>query len=121
MIQPVRTRTVSTKLTDEEYAYAESASGSLTLSEWVREVILGTRQSKPDPIQVSVVAEVLALRTIVLNTLYKIAIGEQLSVNEMQQLISRADADKGARAAAVLQGNSTRTEGQPPNQTRQNE
>jgi hypothetical protein len=46
--------------------------------------------------------EVIALRTILLNVLYKMANGERITAEAMQQLISRADADKGQRAAEQL-------------------
>jgi len=45
-----------------------------------------------------VLAEVLALRTILLNALYKLTQGEALSAEEMQRLIERADQDKFRKA-----------------------
>lgn len=100
MKQSIRTRTVSTKLSDEEYAQLESLSGSMTLSEWVREALL--KHPEPSPVELALIGEFVALRTILLNVLYKIANNEQITVEAMQQLINRADGDRGQRAAEAL-------------------
>jgi len=47
-------------------------------------------------------AEVVALRTILLNVLYKQVNGEKLTVEDMQRLIERADADKFKKAVERL-------------------
>ena len=111
MVRPsLRTRSVGARLTPAEYASLErqaEASGQ-SLSEWCREVMLAsvngqapkTRQSGTE-VQ-AIMAEVVALRTILLNVLYKQANGETLSAEEMQRLIERADADKLKKAAERL-------------------
>ena len=48
-------------------------------------------------------SEIVALRTILLNVIYKQANGESLTAEEMQRLIERADADKLKKAADRLQ------------------
>ncbi len=97
MVKPARTKTLATKLTAEEYADLERRAGNKTLSEWMREQLL--KPTAPRPVEVALMGEVIAVRTILLNVLYKIANGERLTVEAMQQLISRADADKTQRAA----------------------
>ena len=47
-------------------------------------------------------AELVALRTILLNVLYKQVNGEKLTAEEMQRLIERADADKIKKAVERL-------------------
>jgi len=47
-------------------------------------------------------AELVALRTILLNVLYKQANGKSLTEEEMRQLIKRADADKLKKAVERL-------------------
>jgi hypothetical protein len=42
----------------------------------------------------ALMAEVVALRTILLNVLFKQSNGERLTAEEMQRLIDRADSDK---------------------------
>jgi hypothetical protein len=48
-------------------------------------------------------AEMVALRTILLSVLYKQANGERLTAEEMQRLIERADADKLKKAQAQME------------------
>jgi hypothetical protein len=105
--QGTRTRTVSTKLSDEEFVQLESLSGSMTLSEWVREVLLMQRQAEPSPVELTLMGELMAIRTILLNVAYKLANNEQITFDIMQQLINRADEDKSQRASDIL-GKATR-------------
>ena len=96
----LRTKSISTKVTDEEYAQMEPLAGGQTISEWARDVLL--RTAKPNVSEHTVLAEVLALRTILLNALYKLSQGETLSGEEMQRLIERADQDKLRKAQERL-------------------
>jgi len=56
------------------------------------------------PTEETVIAEVLAVRTILVNVLYRIANGERLTEEEMRKLIERADAGKGQKAREKLAG-----------------
>ena len=102
----LRTKSISTKVTDDEYAQMEALAGGQTISEWARDVLL--RAVKPNASEHTILAEVLALRTILLNALYKLSQGEALTGEEMQRLIERADQDKLRKAqerlAAVATG-----------------
>jgi len=112
MVKPsLRTKSIGTKVTEEEYAELERAAqaGGKTLSEWCREVMLGNMNRhgpKSQPLEGSeaqaLMAELVALRTVLLNVLYKQANGESLTPEEMQRLIERADADKLKKAAERL-------------------
>jgi len=73
-----RTKSISTKVTEEEYAQFEALAGAQTISEWAREVLL--RASKPSPSDQS------------------IANREPLTSEDMQDMINRADASKLAKA-----------------------
>ncbi len=95
-----RTKSISTKVTDEEYAQKEALAGGQTISEWARDVLL--RAAKPNATEQTVLAELLALRTILLNALYKLSQGETLTAEEMQRLIERADQDKLSKAQERL-------------------
>lgn len=105
----LRTKSVSTKVTDEEYAQIESLAGEQTISEWARDVLL--KAAKPNAGKQVVLAEVVALRTILLNALYKLGRKEELSAEEMQELIERADRGRFHRAKERLAVSATR--GQP--------
>jgi hypothetical protein len=50
----------------------------------------------------ALMAEVVALRTILLNLLFKQSNGERLTAEEMQRLIERADSDKLRKARERL-------------------
>lgn len=91
-----RTRSIGTKVTTEEYAQIVRVAEGRTLSEWVREVLLG--MVAPQPADHVMLAEVLALRTIVLNLQFAVASGELPTTDAMMRLIERADDEKHRRA-----------------------
>jgi len=99
-VPALRTKSVSTKVTDEEYAQFEALAGEQTISEWARDVLL--KATKPNAGEQTVLAEVLALRTILLNIHFAISQGQTLTVEEMQQLIERADQNKLSKARQRL-------------------
>jgi hypothetical protein len=96
----LRTKSVSTKVTDEEYAQFEALAGEQTISEWARDALL--KATKPNAGEQSVLAEVLALRTILLNMHFAMSQGQTLTAEEMQQLIERADQNKLSKARQRL-------------------
>lgn len=96
----LRTKSVSTKVTDEEYALFEALAGEQTISEWARDVLL--KATKPNAGEQTVLAELLALRTILLNMHFAVSQGQTLTAEEMQQLIERADQTKLSKARRRL-------------------
>ncbi len=96
----LRTKSVSTKVTDEEYAQFEALAGEQTISEWARDVLL--KATKPNAGEQTVLAELLALRTILLNLHFAVSEGQTLTAEEMQQLIERADQNKLSKARQRL-------------------
>jgi hypothetical protein len=88
----LRTKSISTKVTDEEYAQFEASAGEQTISEWARDVLL--KATKPNAGEQTVLAEILALRTILLNLHFAVSQGQTLTAEEMQRLIERADQNK---------------------------
>ena len=96
----LRTKSISTKVTDEEYALFEALAGGQTISEWARDVLL--KATKPNAGEQTVLAEVLALRTILLNMHFAALQGQTLTAEEMQQLIERADQNKLSKARQRL-------------------
>src|SRR5271165_2961824 len=71
-----------------------------TISEWVRETLLTA--AEPSPAEQTIVAELLALRMILMNILFTIANREQLTSTAMDDTIKRADAGKLAKAMERL-------------------
>lgn len=93
----LRSHTVGCKMTDAEYEQlnVSAEERGVTLGEWCREVLLQhTNGTKPFTVEQTVLAELLALRTILLNAFYKLAQGEHLTADEMQRLIEHADEGK---------------------------
>jgi hypothetical protein len=103
-----RRRSISTKVTDDEYLTLERLATGQTLSEWVRDVLLSTATPRP-PDQV-LLAEILALRTIVLNLHFALAAGETATADAMRRLIERADEDKNRKARERLVAAAARRE-----------
>jgi hypothetical protein len=97
-----RTRSVGTKLTEEEFARLESlaAESGQSVSEWARSALLTATTptpTNPNPNNsddAALLGEVRALRAIVLNLFYDLANGEEITVERMQEIIARADAKK---------------------------
>jgi hypothetical protein len=92
-----RSKTASTKLTEQEFAKLEGcarASGK-NLSEWCREVLLKHARVQPsshsDPF---VLSEVLGLRTIVINLFAAVVQGETITWERVEQITKNADAVK---------------------------
>ena len=101
----LRTKSISTKLTEKEYESFEAMAGSShqNLSEWARSVLLEQAQRNGSEQSLeTLLAEVLGLRTIVLNLLYATARGETMTEEQMKALIDRADAGKVERARKLL-------------------
>ena len=105
MVKPARTKTIATKISIEECAELERRAGDKTVSEWMREELL--KPAAPGPFSVALMGELIALRTILVNALYKMANGERLTVEAMQQLIDRADGEKNRRAEETLTARGT--------------
>jgi hypothetical protein len=107
---PLRTKTLGTKVSEEEFAQLEALARQrrLTLSQWCRETLLASvngeteNPAEPKGISHALMAEVVALRAILLNVLFKLANGQTLTAEEMQKLINRADSDKLKKAQERL-------------------
>jgi len=117
---PLRTKTLGTKVSEEEFAQLEAAASErgLTLSEWCRETLLASvngqesKSADPGGTGHALMAELVALRAILLNVLFKLANGEKPTAEEMQRLIDRADSDKLKKARERL-AQAAESEGQP--------
>ena len=91
-----RTKSISTKVTEAEHDEIVRRAEPLTVSEWARAVLLAAAQ--PDPLHFLLLAELLALRTIVLNLNFALAASGPPTTEAMQALIDRADAGKLSKA-----------------------
>jgi hypothetical protein len=117
---PLRTKSIGFKVSEEEFAQLETAAqaGGCTLGEWCREMLLasvngqGEKSADSGRADQALMAELVALRAILLNVLFKQANGEKPTAEEMQRLIDRADSDKLKKARERL-AQAAESEGQP--------
>src|SRR5262249_19151450 len=104
-----RTKTVGCKMTEDEHALIESLAQrkGKSLSDWYREALIAYAKAehspKTDP-AITVLEELLALRTIVSTILFRIANGQKLPDDQMAGLIEKADGSKRGRAEELLRG-----------------
>ena len=94
------TKCLSTKVTEEDYARFEAAAGERRVSAWARDALL--RATGAQTTESIVLAELFALRTIVVNLHFALASGDSPTVEAMQRLIDRADREKLGRAQERL-------------------
>jgi len=95
-----RTKSIGTKVTPEEYDRIHALAGDQPISEWVRAALLNAADASP--LDSIVLAELLALRTILLNLHFYLCSGSPVTADTMQRLIERADQDKEPQAKARL-------------------
>jgi hypothetical protein len=107
-VDQLRNRTVGSKMTESEYGQlvAVAEGEGLTLGEWCRKVLLAYANSsefeRPSATERTLLAELVALRMILLNALHKLGQKEDLTVQELQDLIDRADQERFSRARERL-------------------
>jgi hypothetical protein len=105
MKPPSRTHSIGTKVTEEEFTRLQAcaAERGLSVSEWCREVLLdSTNNTHSSPTEQIVLAEVIALRTIVANLIYAFTSDGKVTRDQMVAFIERADKSKLKRAADLL-------------------
>jgi hypothetical protein len=105
MKPPLRTKSIGTKVSEEEFAALEARARAvgLTLSEWVRDVLLSApAMTGPDSGEVAL-AEVLALRSLFLNLQFRAAGQSPVTEADVRGLIERADGVKMQRARERLE------------------
>jgi len=95
-----RTKSIGTKVTPDEYARIQTLAGEQPVGEWVRAALL--KAAGPPAADATLLAEVIALRTILLNLHFHVCSGASLTAETMQRLIERADQEKHAKAEARL-------------------
>ena len=113
MKRALRVKSVGTKVSAAELRVLESraAAAGLTLSEWVRDVLLGSSvEMGTMAAERAILGEMLAMRAILLNFMLKLSMRQPITEQVSRQLIEWADSNKMKRALEVLAKNSTREE-----------
>ena len=99
-----RNRTVSTKLTEAEFAAVERlAEGrSQWLSEWVRDILLSVvRDQQPQQGGVAF-AEIQAIRLLLINTLEPLLRGDKMTPEQFKEMLRYVKTNKRKAATDVL-------------------
>jgi hypothetical protein len=91
-----RTKGITIRVTEDQYATLTRLAQGQTVTAWVHQVVLET--AAPRPADQVLLAEMLALRTIVLNLLFALANGETPTADAMKRLIDRVDGEKTRKA-----------------------
>jgi hypothetical protein len=107
----LRTKSVGTKVSEAELRVLESraAAAGLTLSEWVRDVLLASSMDTGTmAAERAILAEMLAMRSILLNFLLKLSMRQPITEQISRELITWADENKMKRALEILAKSSAR-------------
>jgi hypothetical protein len=96
-------RSIGTKVSDEDYEMLKAIAGDRKLADWLRDVALKAAMSDPTAAaQRTILEELLALRRVVVNLGFALATGQAITADQMRGLIEAADAEKYETARARL-------------------
>ncbi len=95
-----RPKCLSARLSADEYAALDALAGGQRIGTWAREQLLAIRARRAT--EETVLGEIAALRTIVVNLEFAHLRGDALTAEDVQKLIDRADRDKVRKARARL-------------------
>ena len=97
------TRTIATRVSEEDYARLTAVAGNRRFADWMRDVLL--RAALVDPAAATqrvILAELLAMRKVLFNLQFAVAAGEPITPDLMHSLIDEADATKHDKALERL-------------------
>jgi len=99
-----RDRTVSTKLTEAEFALIEHLAGDRGkwISEWVRDVLLDAARDSEPQRQKATFAELQAIRLLLINTLEPLLRGEKMTSEQFKELLRYVKNNKRKAADEML-------------------
>ena len=100
--QSFRTKSLTAKVTEEEYARLQelATAAGQSMGEWARTVLLAQVNSS----QEIILAEILALRMLYLNSVQILGQRRELTTEELRKLIERVDREKQGKAQERLNG-----------------
>jgi hypothetical protein len=102
----LRTKSLTTKFTGDEWAAVARAAVGQPVAAWARAILLSAA-SRLSADQV-LLAEILAVRTLVLHIQLAVYHGDPLTPESLRQLMARVDEDKIQHARERLAGAATR-------------
>lgn len=100
--QSFRTKSLTAKVTEEEYVrlLGLATAAGQSMGEWARTVLLAQVNSS----QEIILAEILALRMLYLNSVQILGQRRELTTEELRKLIERVDREKQGKAQERLSG-----------------
>jgi len=110
----LRTRSAGAKVTEEEYAQIEKqaeAKGQ-NVGEWCRKVILAEVERGETPSAETILAEIMALRMVFLNTVQVFGQKGDMPIEQLRQFLERADREKFRKVAERVQQQGERKKAQ---------
>ena len=98
----LRNKSIGTKVSDDEYAGLEKLAEArgLTLGEWLRELVLA--ELIAHPAEQTILAEILALRMLYLNTIQILGAGRELTTDELRKLIEKVGRGEAAQGRGAV-------------------
>lgn len=102
--RPVKTRTVSTRVTEAEYsALQEQAwSAGKTVCDWARECIVQRLEKNPRKLEEHLFTELVGIQLLLMNTLGPIVRGERMAAEEVAAVFREVQARKARKAQEIL-------------------
>ncbi len=100
-----RSKSIGVKVSEQDFATLQALAEreGKPLAEWCRDVLMQiARHPTGTPIEQALLAEVIALRTIVGNLVYALASDGKVTPQQMAAFIDRADKNKLKRAVEFL-------------------
>jgi hypothetical protein len=101
-----RTKGITIRVTEDQYVGLTRLAEGQTVTAWVHHDVLET--ATPRPADQVLLAELLAVRTIVLNLVFALANGETPTADAMKRLVERVDNEKMRKALDRLMPGRTR-------------
>jgi hypothetical protein len=113
-MRALRTRSAGAKVTEDEYAQIlkQAEASGHNVGEWCRKVILAEVERSETPSSETILAEIMAVRMVFLNTVQVFGQKGDLPVEQLRQFVERADREKFRKVAERLQQQAGRKKAQ---------
>ena len=101
----LRSRTVSTKVTEAEFAELESSAfrGSQNVGQWIRHTLLNeARSERASAMSLHLFTELVGIQLLLMNTLGPILRGERVTAEQLEALLRQVQSTKARKAQELL-------------------
>jgi hypothetical protein len=101
----LRSRTVSTKVTEAEFAELESSASrsSQNMGQWIRHTLLNeARSERASAMSLHLFTELVGIQLLLMNTLGPILRGERVTAEQLEALLRQVQSTKARKAQELL-------------------